>query len=85
MSGPDNPRPKKAKPDPILDPGAGGMQRWSDKEMDLEPIVPKPSIEIALPPQNDAPHVFRFTCPGCLNHLSLYGRMGNWFIKTLGI
>lgn len=48
-----------------------------------DPPAKKPAYEASLPPQHDAPHVFRFSCPDCKRNLSLFGRMGNWFIKTL--
>ncbi len=73
----ENPKPLTERP---------GKQLWGDddghdKEADLP--LHKASVEISLPPQTDAPHVFRFECPDCKAHLSLFGRMGSYFIKTL--
>ena len=62
------------------------VQRWGDDDsQEAEAVMPivKPSVEINLHNQPDAPHVFRFECPECKTQMSLFGRMGSWFIKTL--
>ena len=52
-----------------------------------ETVTKSPPMEyvaIQLPPQPDAPNVFRYACPACKCNVSLYSRMGAWFVKAVG-
>lgn len=65
-----------------------GIQRWGDHPEPKTPGVTvnlKPELEVHLPPQHDAPHVFRFNCPDCKRPLTLAGRLGNWILRALAV
>ncbi len=84
MTGPDNPRPKKQSEDDLpLTMGKGGTD-WP-----VPNIITKKEKVGELHAQHpveshDAPHVFRFNCPDCKSQLSLFGRMGQYFVKIIG-